>query len=213
MARELWRQIASVAADLPRFLTAPVYRSWHLRWGATDAEVAATMPGDGLLPHARFNPTRAITIDAPPAAVWPWLVQVGFGRAGFYSNDLLDNFARPSLRKIDPDLQNLEVGQWVSMSSTPSESTAWKVDSFVQDEWLLWRKPDSTWSWVLHDLGDGRTRLITRVHVLYDWSRPVYSAFGVVLMEFGDFPMFRRMLLGIKERAESMSRAAGTAAA
>ncbi len=202
MARELLRQIGSVAADLPRFLTAPLYRSWHLRWGATDAEVAATMPGDDLLPRAQFNPTRAITIDAPPAAVWPWLVQVGFGRAGFYSNDLLDNFARPSLREIDPDLQKLEVGQWVSMSPTPSESTAWKVDSFVPNEWLLWRKPDSTWSWVLRDLGDGRTRLVTRVHVLYDWSRPAYSAFGVVLMEFGDFPMMRRMLLGIKQRAE-----------
>jgi hypothetical protein len=202
MARELLRQIGSVAADLPRFLTAPLYRSWHLRWGATDAEVAATMPGDDLLPHAQFHPTRAITIDAPPTAVWPWLVQVGFGRAGFYSNDLLDNFARPSLREIDPDLQKLQIGQWVSMSPTPSESTAWKVGSFAQNEWLLWRKPDSTWSWVLRDLGNGRTRLITRVHVLYDWSRPAYSAFGMVLMEFGDFAMMRRMLLGIKQRAE-----------
>ena len=202
MARKLLRQMGSVAADLPRFATAPLYRSWHLRWGATDAEVAAAMPGDYVLPRAQFHPTRAITIAAPPAAVWPWLVQVGFGRAGFYSNDLLDNFARPSLCEIDPDLQKLEVGQWVSMSPTPSESTAWKVDSFVPNEWLLWRKPDSTWLWVLRDLSDGRTRLVTRVHVLYDWSRPAYSAFGVVLMEFGDFAMMRRMLLGIKERAE-----------
>jgi hypothetical protein len=205
-AAELLRQIGSVAADLPRFVTAPLYRSWHLRWGATDAEVAAAMPGDDVLPRAQFNPTRAITIDAPPAAVWPWLVQVGCGRAGFYSNDLLDNFARPSLREIDPDLQRLEIGQWVSMSPTPSESTAWKVDGFARDEWLLWRKPDSTWSWVLCDLGNGRTRLITRVHVLYNWSRPAYSALGVVLMEFGDFAMTRRMLLGIKERAESHSQ-------
>jgi hypothetical protein len=155
-----------------------------------------------LLPHAQFHPTRAITIDAPPTAVWPWLVQVGFGRAGFHSNDLPDNFARPSLREIDPDLQKLEIGQWVSMSPQPSESTAWKVGSFAQNEWLLWRKPDSTWSWVLRDLGNGRTPLITRVHVLYDWSRPAYSAFGMVLMEFGDFAMMRRMLLGIKQRAE-----------
>ena len=208
MARELLRQIGSVAADLTRFATAPLYRSWHLRWGATYAEVAAPMPGDDVLPHAQFHPTRAITIEAPPAAVWPWLVQVGCGRAGFYSNDLLDNFARPSLREIDPDLQKLEIGQWVSMSPTPSETSAWKVDSFAQDEWLLWRKPDSTWSWVLRDLGNGSTRLISRVHVHYDWSRPAYSAFGVVLMEFGDFAMMRRMLPGIKERAESTSPAA-----
>jgi hypothetical protein len=168
--------------------------------------VAAPMPGDNLLPNAQFHPTRAITIDAPPAAVWPWLVQVGFGRAGFYSNDLLDNFGRLSLREIDPALQQLEVGQWVSMSPTPSDKTAWKVDSFVQNEWLLWRKSDSTWSWVLSDLDDGRTRLVTRVHVLYDWSRSAYSIFGLLLMEFGDFPMMRRMLLGIKKGAERMPR-------
>jgi len=113
------------------------------------------------------------------------------------------------LREIDPDLQNLEAGQWVSMSPTPSKSTAWKAGSFAQNEWLLWRKPDSTWSWVLRDLADGRTRLITRVHALYDWSHPAYSAFGAVLMELGDFAMMRRMLLGIKERAESTPRAAG----
>jgi hypothetical protein len=195
MARQLWRQIGNVAADSPRFLTAPLYRSWHLRWGATDAEATAAMPGDDLLPRAQFRPTRAITIDAPPAAVWPWLVQVGFGRAGWYSDDLLDNHARPSLREIDPDLQKLEVGQWVSMTPTPSERTAWKVDSFAENEWLLWRKPDSTWSWVLRDLGDGRTRLVSRVHA-------VVSGFWVVLFEFGDFAMMRRMLLGIRQRAE-----------
>jgi hypothetical protein len=209
MAREVWHQIGNVAADLPRFVTAPLYRSWHLRWGATDTEVAAAMPGDDLLPRAQFRPTRAITIEAPPAAVWPWLVQAGRGRAGFYADDLLVNSARPSLREIDPDLQNRQVGQWVSMTPTPSERTAWKVDGFVPDEWLLWRKPDSIWSWVLRDLGDGRTRLVTRVHALYDWSHPADAlVFGVVLMEFGDFAMMRRMLLGIKQRAEGMSRAA-----
>ncbi len=94
------------------------------------------------------------------------------------------------------------------MSGTPSERTAWKVDSFSPDEWLLWRKPDSIWSWVLRDLGGGRTRLVTRVHALYDWSHPAIAVFGVVLLEFGDFAMMRRMLLGIKQRAEGMSRAA-----
>lgn len=127
------------------------------------------------------------------------------GRAGFYSNDLLDNFARPSLREIHPTLQQLELGQWVSMSPTPSERTAWKVDSFVQNERLLWRKPDSTWSSVLRDLGGGRTRLVTRVHVRYDWSRPASAAFGLVLMEFGDFAMMRRMLSGHQAACGSMS--------
>ena len=147
--RPLLRQSGQVAADLPRFLTAPFYRSRHLRWGATDAEVDARMPGDGMVPGAQFVPTRAVTIDAPPEAVWPWLVQVGVGRAGWYSDDLLDNLGRPSLEQIRPELQKLEVGQWVSMSPKPTESSAFKVDDFVENEWLLWRKPDSTWSWVL----------------------------------------------------------------
>jgi hypothetical protein len=130
VARELVHQIGRVTGDLPRVLTAPLYRSWHLR--GTDAEVAAPTPGGDMLPGAQFRPIRAITIDTPPAAVWPWLAQVGFGRAGFYSNDLLDNFARPSLREIDSKLEQLEVGQWVSMSPTPSERTAWTVDSLCR---------------------------------------------------------------------------------
>ena len=93
------------------------------------------------------------------------------------------------------------------MSGKPSERTAWKVDGFAQNEWLLWFKPDSTWSWVLRDLGGGRTRLVTRVHARCPWSRPADAAFGVVFLEFGDFAMTRRMLLGIKQRAEDMSQA------
>jgi hypothetical protein len=192
-------------------LTAPLYRRRHLQWGAQPAEVASRMPGDGLLPHAQFRCTRAVTIDAPPAAVWPWLVQVGCGRAGWYSNDLLDNLGRPSAREILPELQSLEVGQWVPMApSPPSPTTALRVDGFEIDRWLLWRKPDSTWSWTLTPLDTGGTRLVTRVYAVYDWTKPAMALLGVVLMEVGDFAMMRRMLLGIKERAE---RTHGPAAA
>jgi len=200
---ELAREIADVASDLPLLLTAPLYRGRHLRWGATAAEFASALPGDDLQSHAQFECTRAVTIDAPPEAVWPWLVQVGCLKGGFYSNDLLDNLAHPSAREIIGEFQHLEVGQWVPMSPTPSESTALRVDSFAVDRWLLWRKPDSTWVWTLTDIGHGHTRLITRVRALYDWKKPLGAVFGVLLMEFGDFAMMRRMLLGIKERAES----------
>ena len=108
---ELPAKIWSVLQDLPAFLTSPLFRPWHLRWGATDAEVTLLMPGDELLPDAQYRTTRAITINAPPAAVWPWLVQAGGGRAGFYSNDLLDNLGRSSATAIMPALQHLEVGQ------------------------------------------------------------------------------------------------------
>ncbi len=204
-AGEFVTEVLDVIHDLPTFLTAPLYRRWHLRWGACAAEVRAALPGDGLLPNAQFQATRAITIEAPPTAVWPWLVQVGCQRAGFYSNDLLDNLARPSATTLLPALQNLEIGQWVPMSpaAVPTERTAFKVHSFDPDRWLLWTKPDSTWVWRLTPTDNGGTRLVTRIHAGYDWRRPLTALFGLLLMEFGDFAMNRRMLRGIKARAQA----------
>lgn len=201
-------QIRDVLFDLPVFLTAPLYRRWHLRWGATPDEVFRTMPGDAVLPDAQFRATRAITIDASPDDVWPWLVQVGCLRAGWYSNDLLDNLGRPSATTIEPSFQDLAVGQWVPMSpkGPPSERTALKVDSFEVNRWLLWTKPGGTWSWQLTPTAENGTRLVTRIHAAYDWRHPVSALFGVVLMELGDFAMLRRMLRGIKARAESRTR-------
>jgi hypothetical protein len=203
--RELLAEISSVVADIVRFLTAPLHRRRHLRWGATDAEVDDGMPGDHLVPGAQYRATRAITIDAPPDAVWPWLVQVGCLRAGWYSNDLLDNRAHPSAESIVPELQHLEVGQWVPMSPTPSERTAFKVAGFGTGEWLLWEQPVSTWAWRLVALPGGRTRLITRLRVHYDWHRPGAALLALVLNELGDYPMMRRMLLGLRRRAEHLA--------
>ncbi len=199
-------QVAAVVADLPLFLSAPLYRRRHLRWGATPSEVIATMPGDDLLPQAQFRCTRAIEVQAPAEAVWPWLVQVGCLRAGFYSNDLLDNLAHPSAREIRPELQHLEIGQWVPMSpAAPTTANAFQVEAFEVDRWLLWRKPDSTWAWQLTETEHGTTRLVARVHAVYDWSHPGTALVGVVLMELGDFAMMRRMLRGIKQRVEALT--------
>jgi hypothetical protein len=209
--RELLAQLRDVASDLPAFLTAPLYRRWHLQWGATSAEVGGSLPGDAILTHAQFKATRAITINAPPNAVWPWLVQVGCLRAGWYSNDLLDNLGHPSATTIVPTLQHLQIGQWVPMSptSSPTERTALKVHSFEINKWLLWTKPDSTWAWQLTPTDEGGTRLVTRIHAVYDWRHPLMAVLGVLLMEFGDFAMIRRMLRGIKARAESLTRGLG----
>lgn len=202
----LLRQVGAVASDLPLFVASPLVRRRHLTWGATAEEAAAAMPGDELVPGAQYRPTRAVTVNAPPEAVWPWLVQVGCQRAGWYADDLLDNLARPSSTHVIPELQALEVGQWVPMGpGEPNDQTAFRVHSFEPQQWLLWSKPDSTWVWMLRPLPDGRTRLVTRVHTRYDWCRPLYSAFGVLLMELGDFAMMRRMLLGIKSRAEQLA--------
>jgi len=202
---ELLAEAWHVAQDLPLFLTAPLYRRWHLRWGATAAEATAELPGDALVPAAQYRATRAITIDAPASQIWPWLVQVGCLRAGFYSNDLLDNLARPSTTTIIPALQDLEVGRLVPMSppDKASDRTAFKVDAFQVNEWLVWSKPDSTWAWSLTPTPAGGTRLVTRIRAVYDWRHPLAAMTAVLLMEFGDFAMLRRMLRGIKARAES----------
>ena len=160
------------------------------------------MPGDELVPGCQYRCTRAITIDAPPAAVWPWLVQVGFGKAGFYSNDLLDNVAHPSADRILTEFQDPEVGDWVPMFSRINDTTAFRIAAIKPGEELVWGKPDSTWAWTLTDI-DGRPRLVTRLRILYRWHRPADALLSLVLNELGDFPMMRRMLLTLKQRAEA----------
>lgn len=206
-AADVAREVRDVVLDLPRFLTAPLLRPWHRTWGATKGEVEElSMPGDDLLPSAQYRCTRAVTVGAPREEVWPWLVQVGCRRAGWYSDDLLDDLGQPSARTIVPELQDLHVGMLLPLSPTATESTAFVVDSFEAPRWMLWRTPTSTWSWRLVPLPGDRTRLITRLHVVYAGSRP-FIALAVLLMEFGDFPMMRRMLRGIRERAEAAHRA------
>ncbi len=106
---------------------------------------------------------------------------------------------------IIEDLQYLQAGQLVRMtpSGTAAAGTAFIVHSFADSEWLLWSKPDSTWSWSLTPLPAGGTRLVTRIRARYDWAHPLAGLTAMILMEFGDFAMLRRMLRGIKARAES----------
>jgi hypothetical protein len=148
--------------------------------------------------------TRAITVAAPPEEVWPWLVQVGCLCAGWYADDLLDHLAHPSARAILPELQDLEVGRWLPKAPTPREKTSFVVDSFQAPRWMLWRTPTSIWAWQLLPLAVERTRLVTRLRVAYDSRHPA----GILLLEFGDWAMMRRMLRGIRERAEDEHRRA-----
>ena len=199
--------------SLPFFLIAPLCRPWHLRWGATDAEVDGLMPGDEIVPHASFKATRAITIAAPIERVWPWIVQMGYRRAGFYTYDLLDNAGYASADRILMQFQQPKLGDWMPMTSNISETTAFKVKAFLTNRWLLWEKPDSTWAWTLTPLAGGQTRLITRLKQRYPWETPAMALFTLLLLEFGDFPMMRRMLQGIKQRAEQVDADVATAAA
>lgn len=203
--RSIGHGVLDVLCGLPLFATAPLVRHWHLRWGATEDEVRAAMPGDELVPRASFTATRAITIGAPPEAVWPWIVQMGYRRAGFYTYDLLDNAGRASASGILPQYQHPQAGDWVPMAGKITEATAFRVAAFETGSWLVWQKADSTWSWKLDRLRDGRTRLITRLKQRYPWEKPGSAVLTVVLLEFGDFPMMRRVLTGIKARAEKIA--------
>lgn len=168
------------------------------------------MPGDGVVGRAQFNATRAITIHAPPEQVWPWIAQLGYHRGGFYTYDLVDNGGEPSANRIIEEYQHIEVGDLIPMwHEANGLAIAYRVDSLETNEWMLWahrphddEEPDSTWSWRLQRLPEGRTRLITRMKQDYRWQTPGLAAFNLVLMEFGDFAMERRMLKGIKARAE-----------
>jgi hypothetical protein len=198
--------VADVALGAPRFATAPLLRRWHLRWGATDTEVAAPMPGDELVQEPSLNATRAITINAPPEAVWPWLVQLGFGRAGWYAYDLFDNAARPSAERILPKYQQPRVGDWVPMAGKVNETTAFKIAGLEPNRWMLGKKPQSSWAWKLVPLDGGHTRLISRLKQRYQWrTSPGTALLTLILFEGGDFPMMRKLLLGVKRRAEQLA--------
>jgi hypothetical protein len=193
-----WLGMVALAATAIAYLKA--YRPWQLRWGATDAELGRALPGDDLVDSPTFDATRAITIGAPPAQVWPWLVQVGVNRAGWYSYDLLDNLGRPSARQVIPDLQPIRPGDLLPMS--PDGQHGIRVHDLDPPHWMIWGTPgDTSRVWVLDALPDGSTRLITRVRSDPRW-RPSSLAFAVML-EFADFPMIRRMLLNLRARIEA----------
>ena len=212
------RKIASGVRDVvvaaPLFITAPLYRRWHLRWGATDAEVAGEMPGDEIVPRAGFNTTRALTIDAPPRDVWPWIVQLGYGRAGFYSYDIFDNAGRPSADRIIDDFQHPRVGDWVPMASKVNETTAFKIRGARA------RRVDAVGEAQQH-LGLEARAAPRRPHAAGHPPEAVQrlggiaamAALTVILFEFGDYPMMRRLLLGVKARAEAYAHTAAGAAA
>ncbi len=175
-------------------------RPWQLRWGATDAEVKRSMPGDEIVDKPSFNATRAVTIHAPSQNIYPWIVQMGVTRAGWYSHDLLDNLGRRSAESLLPEHQNIQIGDLIPIS--PNGKQGMWVKYFRKNKWMLWwdKKGDTTWIWEIHPAGQNSFRLITRIRVKYRWfsSAVLFN----LLIEFFDILMMRKSMLGIKRRAE-----------
>jgi predicted CoA-binding protein len=179
-------------------------RPWHRRWGATDAEAHGVLPGDDLVPGASST-TRAIAIAAPPAAVWPWIVQIGWGRAGWYSYDWIDNDGRPSAGSIVPEWQDLAVGDRIPM--TPD--IGFVVRELAPPNVLVALSDDGTISWCLAVTADGEgSRLVSR----FSNHTPLTpaSALWLLVSDPGVFVMERKMLQGIAARAEAAWADGGT---
>jgi hypothetical protein len=184
--------------------TRRLVRTPVLTWGATDQEVSRMLPGDELLEGAAVVSTRAITIEAPPAAVWPWLVQMGSGRGGAYTYDWIENLFGLQMRSADtvhPEWQNLAVGDVIPGKASLQ---GMRVEVLDPERALVMRSADGTWVWafVLEDLG-GRTRLLSRNRIAMP-DASLGDRIGMAVMEPGSLVMERKMLRGIKERAERL---------
>ena len=156
------------------------------------------MPGDDLIPGA-VSTTRAITVATPPEQVWPWLVQLGYGRAGWYSYDWIDNDGQPSADRIIRELQDLTVGDQIPMLPAMGP----RIRDIQTNRYLVAGDDDGgTWCLALYQTAQG-CRLVSRWRV--NWPLTPATAFWVLLSDPGAFIMERRMLKGVRDRAERAS--------
>jgi hypothetical protein len=190
----LLRPLAMLGALFP-WAYAFTIRPWHLRWGATDEEVEKLLPGDELVPDPGIESTRAITVSAPVEEVWPWLAQVGQDRGGFYSYEWLENLAGARMRNADrihPEWQHREVGETVFLHP----ATGPKVASFEPGRAMVL---EGWGAFVVEPIDERSTRVILRSRTP---RRPALLLYYLLTIEIPHFIMERRMLKGLKERAQ-----------
>jgi hypothetical protein len=202
-----------------------VVRPQHRRWGATSDELRAFWPGDDLLPQPLVSATHAVTIQAPPDKVWPWLVQIGQGRGGFYSYEQIENAMGLNMANADrilPEWQNLQVGDVVPLAPDgamdvpvvilePQRALVLHGDTRLPSPSGKGGPPlppgqflAVSWGFYLAEQAGGATRLVERFRLDYTptlANELIYKLF----LEAGAFVMERKMLLGIQQRAERLS--------
>jgi hypothetical protein len=184
--------------------TYPLWRSWCLTWGATADEASAVLPGDELLADADIVSTRAVPIDAPPDAVWPWLVQMGPGRGGVYTYDWIENLFGLGIHSVDrilPEFQDLKVGDAQRLGK---KGPVLRVAVLEPQHALVLRSDDGNWVWAF--VLRGGTRLISRNRIATPGASRLARAAYRYVMEPGSLIMERKMLLGIRQRAERLAR-------
>lgn len=205
----LAEELAAAATIAANIVFSPVTRRWYARWGSTAEEQRRALPGDDIVAAPRLITTRAITISAPASAVWPWLVQMGQGRGGLYSYQKLENLARCDMHNADrihPEWQNLAAGDKVRFGPEPYPfQTVRAIDpgrALVLGTPPGEVKTPASWVFYLHPVDAATTRLIVRNRGGYEpgflnaliWRGLTDPIF---------FVMERRMLIGIRDRAEA----------
>lgn len=208
----LFRKLAALGMATPVLYMLAV-RPWHLRWGATDREARMPLPGDDLIPLPASGSTRAITINAPVEQVWPWVVQMGQGRGGLYSYELLENLVGSDIQNADrilPEFQELKPGDTFRLASEERyPDTALVVEAVEPNRLLLLRSPNIgggqqtpreelgySWAFLLEPVSGTATRFISRAR--YQGLRA-----AILPLEVVQFVMEREMLRGLKLRAEA----------
>ncbi|HEX2914831.1 MAG TPA: hypothetical protein VH186_28825 [Chloroflexia bacterium] len=193
-----------------------VIRPKILTWGATSEEVDGKLPGDEIVVKPRYVTTRAFEMKATPAEIWPWLVQMGQGRGGFYSYDKLENLFGCEIYNADkilPEYQNLKLGDKICLAPPKDFDPAMLVTQLEPEKHLVLSTPGETavspvanlpfasWAFVLHQKDENTTRLIIRFRSDF---KPTIMGYLVnrIMLEPIQFIMERKMLLGIKVRAE-----------
>jgi hypothetical protein len=203
-------RVGGIAALIVVFLAA-VYayavRPWHLHRGATKAEAERPLPGDDRVPNPKFTYTQAITVQAPPEEVWPWLVQIGYQRAGWYSHDWIHRLLgvagsvddeRRSADRIIPELQDLQEGDLIEIAP----GMGFEVLDVARDQFLLTGTEDGSWVWYLDPIDPETTRLIVRMRGTWGPGLGNTLLYGIP-NDLGSLVMQPKTLRGIKERAEA----------
>jgi hypothetical protein len=184
-------------------------RRWMSRWGTTPSDRTRVMAGDGLLATPTYSGTMAVTVDALPEDIWPWLAQIGYQRGGLYSYDWLDRLFgyldRPSATVILAEFQHLAVGDRIPLGRGPS----WPVAAIEPNRALVLdmrNMGDFDWVWQfgLYPIDDKRTQLVSRSRVR---TQTAWARLATYAIEPAGFVMTRRMLLGLKQRAEALRAA------
>lgn len=179
---------------------------WMDKWGARDDEIAASFSGDELVPSPRLLYTRAVTINAAPEQIYPWIVQLGADKGGMYSYTWLETLIQcpqTNADRIHEEWQDLKVGDKVLMCPDPNAPPAYEVAMIEPNQAIVMGHQENgawtdIWQFILVPQSDGTTRLVVR-------SRSALEGWFWDAIRPGEFIMMRRMMLTIKEHAEGMA--------